>query len=157
LSAKVSRSEWINVGGQLILKDEVEKLKRSVKTGKIKSWDDVHAFYRLQGDNYQKDKVHHAYTALLEILHITPKQFTSDQFGSLLNEMLTTREWMTKGIYNARAKDYSNPYRKMVYENKAEMDIVLGKLEDNGFLQQQLKELDDLKKQVKTVSKKLKL
>ena len=45
---------------------------------------------------------------------------------------------MCKGIYESREKDYTNPFRKMVYDTKKEMNKVLGKLEDNTFIQQQL-------------------
>ncbi|MEO7523700.1 MAG: DUF4954 family protein [Ferruginibacter sp.] len=154
LSAKLSRSKWNNIGGQLIIDTEVEHLKRSVKNGKIKSWDHVHAFYKQQGDKYEADKLNHAYTSLLEILNITSRQFTPELFGSLLTQMLNTKEWMTKGIYNAREKDYTNPYRKMVYENNKEMLNVVGKLEDNSFIQDQMKQFDLLKKKVNTLSKK---
>jgi hypothetical protein len=61
---------------------------------------------------------------------------------------------MSKRIYESRAKDYSNPFRKMVYENKGEMDSVMGKIEDNQFIQDQLKELDVFKKTVKSLEKK---
>jgi hypothetical protein len=157
LSAKIQRSQWINIGGQLIQKDEVEKLKRNIVIGKIKSWDEVHNFYRLQGEVYETDKLNHAYTSLLEILSITPKQFTTTLFKELLQKAIATKEWMCKGIYDSRAKDYSNPFRKMVYETNAEMNNVIGKLEDNSFIQEQLAALDAFKKQVKTATKKLSL
>ena len=64
---------------------------------------------------------------------------------------------MSEGIYNSRAKDYTNPFRKMVYENKAEMDTVMGRLEDNQFIQDKLKELDIYKKDIKGIIKKMKL
>ena len=154
LSAKLSRSKWHNIGGQLIIDTEVEQLKRSIKTGKVKSWDNVHSFYQSQGSKYENDKLNHAYTGLLEILNITSKQFTPDLFKNLLEEMLATKEWMTKGIYNAREKDYTNPYRKMVYENNREMLNVIGKLEDNSFIQDQMRQFDVLKKKVKALTKK---
>jgi hypothetical protein len=45
----------------------------------------------------------------------------------------------------------------MVYDTNEEMNTVIGKLEDNSFIQQQLGELDEIKKQVKAVTRKLKL
>ncbi len=157
LSAKIKRSEWLNIGGQLIQKDEVEKLKRNIKADKIKGWNDVHDFYRKQGENYSTDKVNHAYTSLLEILNITPKQMTPAFFKNLLQQAVFTREWMCKGILESRAKDYTNPFRKMVYETNEEMNKVIGKLEDNTFIQQQLAELELMKKQVKSANRKYKL
>jgi len=155
LSAKIQRSEWLNIGGQLIEQTEVEKMKRQVKNGKIKSWDELHEFYREQGDQYPQQQLDHAYTSLLEILNITPRQFTPALFKKLLQEAVDTKEWMCKGIFDARAKDYNNPFRKMVYETQTEMDKVMGKLDDNQFIQQQLGELDKFRKQVKSLSRKL--
>ena len=88
----------------------------------------MHDFYIAQGDHYALDKINHAYTSLLEILHITPKQFTPELFKQLLQQAIITREWMCKGIYDSRAKDYTNPFRKMVYETNEEMNKVIGVL-----------------------------
>ena len=64
---------------------------------------------------------------------------------------------MCKGIFDSRAKYYNSPFRKMAYDTNKEMEQVMGRLEDNTFIQQQLAELDEMKKQVKAVVKKLKL
>lgn len=157
LSAKVQRSQWQNVGGQLIPVEEVRKFIQAVKAGKINDWNGVHDFYRRQGEMYELYKLYHAYTSLLEILNTTPRQFTSALLKELLQHFLTTREWMCKGIYDSRAKDYTNPFRKMVYETTEEMNKVLGRLEDNSFIQQQMGELDALKKEVKAIIRKMKL
>ncbi|MES2431908.1 MAG: DUF4954 family protein [Bacteroidota bacterium] len=157
LSAKIQRSEWINVGGQLIQKSVVETLKVNIRKDKIKSWDDIHNFYRKEGAAYRQDKLNHAYTSLLEILSITPKQFTPELFKQLLSKFLVTKEGMCKGIYNSRAKDYSNPFRKMVYETNEEMNTVIGKLEDNTFIQEEMAELDEMKTKIKSLIKKFKL
>ncbi len=157
LSAKIQRTEWLNIGGQLMTKDAVNKLKQQVKTAKISSWQGVHDFYKNQGDMYESDKLSHAYTALLEILHITPRQFTPALLKELLQQLLVTRDWMCKGIYESRAKDYTNPFRQMVYESDEEMNTVVGRLEDNSFIQMKLAEMDILKKQVKQIVRKLAL
>ena len=157
VSAKIQRSEWTNVGGQLIQQQEVEKLKKDIKNNTIKSWEEIHDFYRIQGDAYFTDKLHHAYTSLLEILNITPKQFTPALFKNLLEQAVVTREWMCKGIYYSRAKDYTNPFRRMVYANNEEMNTVVGRLEDNAFIQEQTGALEVIKKQVRSIVRKFKL
>lgn len=154
LQTKLQRGPWLNIGGQLIKKSSIEKCKNSIKANKISSWDDVHTFYQKQSQDYRSDKIQHAYTSLLEILNITGKQFTSKVFIKLMAEMLKTREWMCNGIYEARAKDYSNPFRKMVYETHEEMNKVTGRIEDNSFIQHQLEELDKLKKVTNTIIRK---
>jgi hypothetical protein len=154
IPVKISRSEWKNIGGQLIPVDDVQKLKNKIKDQKINSWGEVHDFYRQVGKEYDKTKLVHAFTSLLEIENITSKQFTADYFKKLLQRAIDTKSWISKRIYESRAKDYSNPFRKMVYENKDEMNAVMGKIEDNQFIQDQLKELDIFKKTAKSLMKK---
>jgi hypothetical protein len=69
-------------------------------------------------------------------------------FKNLLTSAVTTKEWMTQGIFESRAKDYSNDFRKMPYRNQQEMDAVVGKLEDNSFILQQREELKKYKKEI---------
>ncbi|MEO5648400.1 MAG: hypothetical protein ABIR03_00595 [Ginsengibacter sp.] len=154
IPTKITRSEWKNIGGQLIPAANVEKLKKKIKTDKIQNWSGVHDFYREEGIEYNRNKLVHAYTSLLEIENITTRQFTPEFFVTLLQRSIETRTWMNKGIYESREKDYHNPFRKMVYETKEEMEAVVGKIEDNHFIQDQLKELDLFKKNVKTLIKK---
>lgn len=154
LSAKLSREQWMNIGSQLIRKSAIDQFKVNVKKGIINSWDDVHAFYISEGNRYAQDKLQHAYNSLLEILQITSRQFTATLFTKLLNDTFKTKEWLCKGIYQSRAKDYSNPFRKMVYESVEEMNKVIGTLEDNSFIQSQMKAMDEMKKETRSLSKK---
>lgn len=157
LPSRISRTEWLNVGGQLIRTDRIAFLKRQVKSGKIKNWKEVHQFYIAEGKTYAEDKLMHAYTSLLEILQITGKQFSPDIFSGLLKEAVATTEWMVQGIYQSREKDYSNGFRKMVYDNNEEMQKVLGRFEDNSFIKDQLAALDQLKKETRSLQRKWKL
>jgi hypothetical protein len=67
---------------------------------------------------------------------------------NLLLQSIGTREWMTKGIYDSRAKDYSNEFRQMVYSGMEEMNQVIGKLEDNSFIKQEMDNLKNYKSQI---------
>ena len=148
LPVKIDRTEWINIGGQLMKVSAVKKLKSDIISGKVQSWSDVHDRYREEGKQYANDLLEHAFAALSELAGITVKQFTPAFFKKLLDETVTTKEKMTAGIFKAREKDYTNPYRKMVYDNNEEMNKVLGKLEDNSFIQSQYAALDTFKNQI---------
>ena len=65
ISTKITRSKWINVGGQLMTMSDVEKIKQQVKTGKTQSWQQLHEMYKKIGSNYPSDKLEHSYTSLL--------------------------------------------------------------------------------------------
>ncbi len=153
LPVKISRSIFLNIGGQLMKTSTVKKIKAAVVSNTISSWTDMHNRYKLEAVNYETDLLEHAYCSLLEILNLTTKQFSADLFKELLQQTLATKQWMTEGILKSREKDYNNPYRKMVYENNEEMYKVLGKLEDNGFIQGQFEELEAFKIMVKSVEK----
>ncbi len=157
IPAKPIRNEWINIGGQLIPGEEVNLLKEKISNGKIKSWDAIHEYYQQQSNKYPQLKLKHALASLSEITGINLKKLDTHQFTTLLNEVVATKEWMTKGIYDSRAKDYTNPYRKMVYESVGEMTEVVGKLEENGFIKTQIEELKKFKSEINSLKKKFKI
>ena len=140
LPAAPVRTAWKNIGGQLMSEPAVHTLIRNVRSAKINSWDEVHDYYTKKSNSYSTDKFQHAYASLLEILTITAKQLTKKKFIALLQQAIVTKEWIAKGIYESRAKDYANPYRQMVYETQQEMEKVVGKLADNSFINQQREE-----------------
>lgn len=152
---KVARREWLNIGGQLLPKPALDKFTKDIHNGNIKSWDEVHSFYKESSDLYPFHKCQHAFASLLEILGLEAASFSKKLFLQLLQQAVTTKEWMVKGIYESRAKDYTNPFRKMVYESQKEMEAIVGSLKDNTFIRQQQEDLARFKKRVAAVGKKL--
>lgn len=149
------RLPWKNVGGQLMPDPAVATLLSNIKDGTISKWDEVHSFYMEMSALYADQKVQHAYASLLEILSIS--KLTPQLFTQLLHQALETKEWMVRNIYDSRAKDYQNEFRKMVYDNEAEMEAVVGKLDDNIFIAQQKDELQQMKQQVEWVLNEFRL
>ena len=151
LPSSISRASFMNIGGQLMKTAVVNKIKADIKGNNINGWTDMHNRYKAEGAAYPTDLLEHAYCALLEILNITTKQFTPELFNDLLQQTIATKTWMTEGILKSREKDYTNSYRKMVYENNEEMNKVIGKLEDNSFIQGQFEGLEEFKGMVKGI------
>jgi len=151
LPMDAKRNTWENVGSQLLPGSSVDTLIRQIHSEKINSWDEVHEFYRKNGDIYHDQKLQHAFASLLEVNKLTPKKFNKRLFKTFLDQALATREWMTKAIYDSRAKDFHNDFRKMVYTNQKQMDRVLGKLDENSFIKQQAEEFRQFKKHVNSI------
>jgi len=145
------RNRWKNIGGQLMPEKAVNTLIRNIRSGKIESWDEVHDFYDKKSNAYSAEKFQHAFASLLEVLQLSPNKFSKKIFISLLQQAVVTKEWMTKGIYESRAKDYNNPFRQMVYETEQEMEKVIGKLKDNSFIAQKQQEAVAFAKQVTSI------
>ena len=155
LPDKPTRAEWQNIGGQLIRTAEIEKMRAQIRSGRIKSWDDIHQAYAQYGDNYVKERLIHAIAALREVSGIQLSRLSVEQFHQLLAESALTKKWIFNNIYESRAKDYTNPFRMMVYQNTKEMDNVIGKLDDNAFIRKEKQELNAYKKRIDRIVKEL--
>lgn len=155
LPQKIKRNNWMNAGGQLIEEAEWKKMIAKIGNGTINNWDGVHDFYSNQSALYPAKKLEHALAALFTLTG--DKQISKTDFKNYLQQYVTTKQWMTKGIYNSRAKDYTNPYRKMVYENEQEMEAVTGSLNDNSFILQEQEKFQQVKKEVNSILKLLQL
>lgn len=151
------RENWINIGGQLIPQTALDKLLDKISSGKVKGWNEIHSFYRAQGADYPHHKFLHAMAALKQVHGIDIRKAKTDTIVQLLNDSVTTREWMVEGIFESRAKDYTNEFRKMVYETAAEMNAVIGDLNKNSFIIQERESFQRYKKQVQQWTRKLKL
>ncbi|MBS1668959.1 MAG: DUF4954 family protein [Bacteroidetes bacterium] len=149
--------EWVNIGGQLIKKMELEKLIKQIHTSKINDWDQIHGFYKKEGGQAARARLQHALSAMKKVHGIDCKKASKASIKNILLNSIATKEWMTKHIYQSRAKDYANPFRQMVYENRAEMDTVIGKLDDNSFINLQKEEAKKYKTSVNRLIKKLEL
>jgi hypothetical protein len=151
LPAKPMRNTWKNIGGQLMPESAVKSLLGNIRTGKTGSWDEAHSYYRQKSESYHTDKFRHAFASLLEVLKLTPAKFSKKLFLQLLQQAGATKEWMVRGIYESRAKDYSNPFRQMVYETEKEMEKVIGALKDNSFIKEQQASLSVFREKVNTI------
>lgn len=146
-------SEWKNIGGQLVRSEDLDKTLSHIKSGKIKSWDDVHEFYADQAGRYSKEKLSHALAALKKTSGLTISRSKKEELKALLQDSVKTKQWMVENIYKSREKDYLNPFRLMVYGNEKEMDKVVGSLHDNPFILQEQSSLERYKKQVSKILK----
>ena len=140
-----SRTSWENIGGQLIESNALQTFLDDVKSKKIDSWDDIHEVYHDKSKAYPLDKREHALLSLIEVLNLEGMVLSTDKIVSLLDQALGHRIWIGEQIYKSRAKDYKNQFKNMVYANDEERDIVVGKLEENSFINQQQKELEIFK------------
>lgn len=152
-----SSKKWQNVGGQLMPEEALKELISSIKSKKINSWADVHAFYTVQAADYNKQKCLHAWNVYFNVFRKKAATFTTEDLVTLANEAITTREWIAGAIYASREKDYNNPFRNMLYDSEAERDEVIGKLEENSFIQLEQEELKKYRKQLRQWLKKIKI
>ncbi len=149
--ATLTLQPWVNAGGQLIRQSELEKLIGQIHNGKIRNWEQVHLWYTAQGENYPADKLVHALSALKAVIGISLRKDGPAALGHLLRQSVATKEQLVKEIHESRAKDYTNPFRKMVYESPEEMNAVVGRLQDNSFIRQEREALKQYRAAVEQI------
>jgi hypothetical protein len=147
---------WANIGGQLIPQKNVDTLLTKIKTGTIKSWNEVHVFYEQESEKYNTRKALHAIQCLSQITGVKMNTLSPAQFNTWLDQYLEIKKDITRKIESTRAKDYTNPFRMMVYENEAEMNAVVGALKDNSFINAQNKAIKQLAIAIAAIKKELK-
>jgi hypothetical protein len=129
-------SAWVNMGGQIVPSFRVDELRRDISTGKYKTWDEIHAVYAHWRKLYPLDKARHAWAVLSWLYR------TGNGGGAIDSELLKkefeaareTSQWICGQIYETRAKDFANPFRKATFRNEAEMEKVLGAVHNEPFV-----------------------
>lgn len=137
--------EWSNIGGQLIPTKSVQSMLQQIKTDKLTSWDEVHQYYQTETDKYLAKKNLHALHCLEYIQGEAISGLSAKKINAWLDRYLEIKEEITGKIKSSREKDYTNPFRKMVYENEMEMNAIVGDLNDNSFIEQQVADQVKLK------------
>lgn len=147
---------WMNFGGQLIADSESSAMISDIENGKIKSWDQVHDRYNKLWEKYPEQKTACALHCWLKMNNKTVDEITSDILQTLFTNAVKTSEKLVKWTTESREKDYTNPFRKITYRNDREMDAVIGKLEDNSFIDEMANQHKEFSNLVDSVMKVLK-
>lgn len=147
LTSVAKRSEWVNIGGQLMPMTSLDELLSSIKNKDFQSWEDVHNCYHRFANANRQQVLQHGIAAVLEIEGIVREALDKERLCLLLKGHLQTNEKVFQGIVQSRQKDMTNPFRKMIYSSDDEMETVLGKLNDNTFVAEK-----DMERKVLTAS-----
>lgn len=154
LPQKVSITNWLNIGGQLVPEQYVNDLLEGIRNNNITSWEEVHGFYNTQSANYNYNKLSHSLACMYQFLNMNVENIDGHFIKNMLHQALQTKEWITQKVFESKAKDYKNPFRNMVYDSKEEMENVVGKLDDNSFINEQNEELSNFRVLVNELIKK---
>ncbi|MBF0433663.1 MAG: DUF4954 family protein [Fibrobacteria bacterium] len=138
--------DWTNLGGQIIPLRDVQKIMDDIQSHKLGNWDDIHQCYNQLWEGYALQKQKHAYAVLLGLLGTST--LTKKQWSTALNKAVVIQELIRDRVYNSRKKDYDNPFRLATFQNKEEMDTVMGFVEDDSFVQQVKEETEQFKKTI---------
>ena len=144
-----ARHEWTNLGGQLVPRTEVDRLREDIRSGRLDTWPDIHRVFDSLWQSYEKEKQRHALACLLLIYETDT--LTADLWSAALEEGVRIQEHIRDQVYLTRKKDFENPYRRATFDNDLEMLAVVGTPEDNSFVKQVQEETEEMKRFVEEV------
>lgn len=132
---------WVNMGGQLVPEEKVDALRASIRQGLLSSWEEIHAQYDDWWNVYPRDKAENAYGILRKLTGA--QNITGEMWNKLADSAKKIRMYIEEQVFLTKKKDYENPYRLTTYRNTGERDAVIGKLEDNKFIETAKKETSE--------------
>ncbi len=132
--------EWINLGGQLAMAQDIDSLRRDICNGRLDSWEAIHGRYNELWERYPADKQHHAVHALCSMFGTG--RMNKELWLHVLAEAERIQRHICEQVYLTRKKDYDNPFRSVTCNSAAEELAIYGKVDDNSFVKQVRKESD---------------
>lgn len=121
---------WVNCGGQIMRTEDLSSIIERIKNDTaIKTWNDIHQLYQSHQNNYESLKIHHAVACLF---YLSPQiKETHELFKKMLKKAVKISEKIIELTKTVRAKDYTEHFRTMIFENEEEMQSVIGTVDDD--------------------------
>ncbi len=146
------QTQWVNLGGQLVPERDVAQLRSDIGSGKLNSWNEIHARYDMLWHAYPLEKQKHAFATWCAVLGT--EQPTVEQWETALDRTLKIQEFIRDQVYRSRQKDYENHFRRLTYRNEEEMIAAIGTIEENGFIKQVRAETEAFRKRANEIKNK---
>jgi hypothetical protein len=127
---------WENFGGQLVSSADADRLRSDIASGALKGWNDVHAELDRLWASFPKARARHALAVLFALERPSKGQDMATLWRSWIKRAARIQERIVVLVERSRAKDFSNPFRRIAYDSPDEMTTVLGQAKDDPFLQQ---------------------
>ncbi|MGQ9649439.1 MAG: DUF4954 family protein [Phycisphaerae bacterium] len=125
---------WVNVGGQIVRADDLETLLSGIEQGLHQTWHAIHRVFDSWWAKYPLDKQQHAFACLTSLLGSNSP--SKEQWHAALDRAVEIQQYIADAVFSSRKKDDEDPFRRMVYQTPEEMEVVLGRAEDNSFVRQ---------------------
>jgi hypothetical protein len=145
------QKEWVDLGGQIMQKKDLDRLRSDINSGKLKSWKNIHDSYNKLWKKYPCDKQKHAWAILCELAGTDG--LSVKQWNSFLDKAMQIQEFIRDHVIDSRKKDYDNPFRLVTFRNPAEMKAAFGTLDENSFIVLIKKETEAYKKRISALKK----
>lgn len=115
--------EWVNIGGQLVDKPDMEKLIADVENGIISNWRQLHDRMDTLWEAYPAQRKAHAYGVLCRLAGV--ETLSNDLWQGYQQRYAEIQKFIEEQKVASRHKDEVNPFRNMTYWDDDERAAVL--------------------------------
>ena len=121
----------------------VDQLRADIRDGVLNTWDEIHHRYDELWDNYQQEKLRHAYFSLMFLYKDETDVLTEEMWHDNLDKAIRIQHFICDQVYESRKKDYENEFRNATFRNEAEKLAVVGSIDDVSFVKEIRQETED--------------
>jgi len=146
------QTDWVNLGGQIVQRQDLDQLRYQIRSGAIGSWQAVHEDYDRLWQAYPRHKHRHALATLQLVMG--EDELTKALWDEALDRGVALQQHIAQQVLATREKDYENPFRQTTFDDDAERQAVAGDAKTNAFVLQVQQETDDFAKRVDEVRKR---
>ena len=118
-------------------------LRKDIREGKLNTWNEIHRRYDELWDNYQLEKLRHAYFSLMFLYKDETDVLTKEMWHENRDKAICIQHFICDQVYESRKKDYENEFRNATFRNEAEKLAVVGSIDDVSFVKQIRQETED--------------
>ncbi|MGB4572581.1 MAG: DUF4954 family protein [Rectinemataceae bacterium] len=140
---------WENLGGMLVAIPRLDELLEKTASGAVPTWYEMHAEYHRLSAAYALDKIRHAWSVLGALYPDCAEGHgcgpDDKGWAMALRDFSALTEKVERSVYESRAKDWNNKFRKATFRSEAELLAVMGKPEDNSFIRKTQAEMKQLR------------
>jgi len=161
--------QWENLGGLLVSKPRLDTILGKAAAGSYETWREFHEEYRTLSDFYPKDKARYAWSLLGALYPRSARLDGPNEGAAAVEGQGPSREglmaafgdleklsaFVGKGVYESRAKDWNNRFRKATFRSEAEMLAVVGNPADNSFVKKTREEMESLQQDLRRLAESL--
>ena len=115
--------EWVNIGGQLVAKQDMEQLIADVESGVLGDWKAIRARFDALWEAYPAQREAHAYSVLCRLAGVDT--LTDDLWQQYQKRYIEIQNYIEEQKVASRHKDEVNIFRNMTYWDDAERAAVL--------------------------------
>ena len=116
-------TQWVNIGGQLVAKPDMERLIADVENGAIGSWQQLHERMDTLWQAYPALRNAHAYHVLCTLSGT--RRLDEALWKGYQSRYAEIQNHIEQQKQASRHKDDINPYRRMTYWDSDEMEAVM--------------------------------